>query len=680
MVELTIQEALQQGIVAHKAGQFQEADRLYNAVLSAHPNHPDASHNIGVLTVSVGKVEQALPFFKAALEANPRIPQFWLSYIDALIKLDHFASARSALDKAKGMGFKGVGFNQVETILDTGDKAALGGAAKYINVPSEEIQSLIHLYNEGQFVTVIDKTRALTNIYPKAFTLWNILGAANKKIGKTVDALQAFKKSTQLNPNYAEGYKNLGITFEENDQYLEAIKAYSKAIEIMPNYAEAHNNMGNALQAQGKFNEAIQSYRKTLEIKPDYVDAHNNIGNAFKALDRKKEALDAYHKALAIDPGYAAAYNNVGNILSSQNQSEEAVEAYNKAIQTNPDFSEAYNNLGNALKDQGKLQEAMEAYNRALIIEPVFAEAYNNIGIVLKEKGKISAAIKAYNKALAIRSDFSEANYNKGNALYDQGNFQEAIDAYKKSSFGTWQTSILKCLYKLDNLEKFTNQLDHLTEQGEYNAVIGSLISRAQIKYGLSIVNPFCNEPLKYVSHTNLKVHCDFDEIFIKGANKILTDEKVQKRSQDLLINGFQTTGNVFSQVGGAVDKIKSILHAEIEKYLLHFKGSDEGFIKNWPLNYDINGWLISMKSGGALAAHIHDNGWLSGSIYINVPPKATPEAGNLVVCLDSKKNSHSINVVTGSLCLFPASLRHYTLPFEAKENRTVLAFDVIPL
>ena len=88
MTELTIDQALQQGIEAHKAGQVQEADRLYTAILKAQPKHPDANHNMGVLAVGVGKVEQALPFFKTALEANPATAQFWLSYIDALIKLE----------------------------------------------------------------------------------------------------------------------------------------------------------------------------------------------------------------------------------------------------------------------------------------------------------------------------------------------------------------------------------------------------------------------------------------------------------------------------------------------------------------------------------------------------------------------------------------------------------------
>ena len=92
------------------------------------------------------------------------------------------------------------------------------------------------------------------------------------------------------------------------------------------------------------------------------------------------------------------------------------------------------------------------------------------------------------------------------------------------------------------------------------------------------------------------------------------------------------------------------------------------------------------MKSGGKLDPHMHEYGWLSGSIYINVPPKLETDSGNLVVCIDDQvSESDNINpkktmdVVTGSLCFFPSSLYHYTIPFESKEERIVLAFDVRP-
>ena len=86
-MQLTLKEALLKGVEAHQAGKLGEADQYYTAILKAMPNHPDANHNMGVLAVGLGKVEQALPFFEKALDANPSITQFWLSYIDALMKL-----------------------------------------------------------------------------------------------------------------------------------------------------------------------------------------------------------------------------------------------------------------------------------------------------------------------------------------------------------------------------------------------------------------------------------------------------------------------------------------------------------------------------------------------------------------------------------------------------------------
>ena len=72
-MELKIEQALQQGIAAHKEGKLQDAERLYRAILQSQPAHPDANHNLGVLAVSVNKADAALPLFKTAVEANPKI-------------------------------------------------------------------------------------------------------------------------------------------------------------------------------------------------------------------------------------------------------------------------------------------------------------------------------------------------------------------------------------------------------------------------------------------------------------------------------------------------------------------------------------------------------------------------------------------------------------------------------
>ena len=103
-MELTIDQALQQGVAAHKEGKLQDAERLYRAILQAQPFHPDANHNLGVLAVAVGRPLEALTFFKQALDANPNVEQFWVSYIDALIKAELFTEAKTVLAAGERSG------------------------------------------------------------------------------------------------------------------------------------------------------------------------------------------------------------------------------------------------------------------------------------------------------------------------------------------------------------------------------------------------------------------------------------------------------------------------------------------------------------------------------------------------------------------------------------------------
>ena len=163
-MELTLDQALQKGIEAHKAGRAQEADRYYTAIIKANPKHPDANHNMGVLAVGFGKVETALPFFKTALEANPNIAQFWLSYIDALIKLERIAEAKAVFDQAKSAGAKGDKFDKLQKRL------GISESKNYKNLgtqdPSiEQLKLLIGLYKQAKYAKVLNDASQLSLIH-----------------------------------------------------------------------------------------------------------------------------------------------------------------------------------------------------------------------------------------------------------------------------------------------------------------------------------------------------------------------------------------------------------------------------------------------------------------------------------------------------------------------------------
>ena len=343
--------------------------------------------------------------------------------------------------------------------------------------------------------------------------------------------------------------------------------------------------------------------------------------------------------------------------------------------------------MGIALKELGRLEEAAASYKNAIAVKPDYVEAHGNLGNTLQELGWIEQAINSYRKALVLNPDYEQVNYSLGVLLCERQEYKQAAQLLKLNNFKKSQSYLLRCLYFLNEQSLFDEQLTHLLQLGECNAMIGSLNSHAAIRYGTVKQNLFCGDPLKYVLTSDLKKQHDFSNVFVKPATIILNSNRTRNRVQEHLINGRQTSGNLFALESDLTDDIKRIIHLEIEKYRVFYKDSEEGFIKNWPTQYSLHAWIVSMKNGGKIRPHMHEHGWISGTVYINVPPKSNADSGNLVLSLGDdeylsggNRNSKTIiDVVTGSLCLFPASLLHYSIPFESEEERIVLAFDVLP-
>ena len=265
--------------------------------------------------------------------------------------------------------------------------------------PSNIINQLVALYNQGHFSLVVENCQRLVSQFPDAFIIWNLLGAASKGLGRVEEASKAFMKVVKLNPAYADGYNNLGVSLHEQGKFESAVIAYKKAISIKPNYAEACNNLGNTLLEQGELDGAISSYKKAIFIDSNYAEANYNMGVA----------------------------------LSSANKPEEAILAYNNAISIKPNYPEAYCNLGNAHKEIGKLNEAIDLYRNAISINPNFAQAHNNLGKVFQEQDKLELAMEAYKKATSIDLEYSEAWTNGAEALEKWNKLEELDDWLKQA-------------------------------------------------------------------------------------------------------------------------------------------------------------------------------------------------------------------------------------------------------
>ena len=210
-MKLTVDQALQQGIAAHKEGRLQDAERLYRAILQAQPKHPDANHNLGLLAVSVGKHLEAIPLFKLALEANPQIEQFWLSYIDVLMRLERFDDAKRGLVEGEKSGVSSEKLNALNQRLngsvpsDT-KKTAKGQmlSASSDAAPSQDqINHLLGHYQAGRSKEAEALAASLTKQFPKHPFGWGVLGTILKQMGRLGESLAPMQSAVTLSPQDA---------------------------------------------------------------------------------------------------------------------------------------------------------------------------------------------------------------------------------------------------------------------------------------------------------------------------------------------------------------------------------------------------------------------------------------------------------------------------------------------
>jgi Flp pilus assembly protein TadD len=425
-MELTIEQALQQGVAAHKEGKVQEAERLYRAILQSQPSHPDANHNLGVIAVSVNNAEAALPLFKTALDANPNVEQFWMSYIDALFKNNQVKNAKQAIKKATKKGF------------DAKKLQALRSQPKDVpdsKLPSQaQLNSLLMHYQNGKCDEAEKLAVTITQQFPQHQFAWKVLGAIFGQSGRTVEAENANQTSVALSPQDAQAHSNLGITLKELGRLDEAEKSYNQAIALKPNFAEAHSNLGNTLQELGRLDEAEASYKQAIALKPDYAEAHYNLGITLQELGRLDESEAGYTQAIALKPDYAEAHSNLGITLQELGRLDEAETSYNQAIALKPDYAEAHYNLGITLQKLGRLDEADAGYTQAIALKPDYAEAHSNLGNTLQELGRLDEAETSYRRAIALKSDFAQAHYDLGKLLYIKGYKDLALKSVEKAN------------------------------------------------------------------------------------------------------------------------------------------------------------------------------------------------------------------------------------------------------
>ena len=98
-------------------------------------------------------------------------------------------------------------------------------------------------------------------------------------------AVNYYQKSIIVNPDYTDGWFNLGLAYANENNLIESQKSFEKVISLDPdyNFGYAYYALGMALEHQGKKPEAVKNYK--LFIK------HNNDKEMINTVQTKIKQL-----------------------------------------------------------------------------------------------------------------------------------------------------------------------------------------------------------------------------------------------------------------------------------------------------------------------------------------------------------------------------------------------------
>lgn len=516
-----------------------------------------------------------------------------------------------------------------------------------------ELQPLLHLLNAGRWTQAESACRVLLRTYPNALVVHNLLGVSLERLGRFDDG--------------AESYRN--------------------ALAIDPGIAEIHFNLGVVLSNLGNIDEAQASYRKAIALKRDLAVAQFNLGALLQGTDRLDEAIVCYRNAAAIEPGFLEAHVNLGTVLQQRGELDEAAASYRRALAIEP-TAKGYFNLGTALRGQGRLDEAVASYRSALSIEPDYTEAHNNLGESLRDQGKMDEAVACYQRALAIDPTNPQACYDMAEFLSLADKYDEAIGFFEQSGLWDSRERALYCMYKAGRFQEFKDKLDTALAGRHTSPLLATLSAHHAANFGVEDRYGFCKNPMTFIFHSTIDALVEPDAPLLSDLLRDITHTEIAERKQGRLYCGIQSAGNLLKRPEASFQTLAELIREKIAQYRQQFSAGDCELVRAFPVNLEFSSsWYLKMQKGGHLTSHIHEEGWISGCVYLAVPPRRGEHDGSIEFSTDGDDYprrhdnfpSRIVDQRIGDIVLFPSSLFHRTIPFDADEERVCIAFDLKP-
>jgi tetratricopeptide (TPR) repeat protein len=166
--------------------------------------------------------------------------------------------------------------------------------------------------------------------------LWNELGVALHQLGRLTDAERSYRKSLDVDPDYALAWNNLGVVCEHRGASAEAEEAFRAAIQRGRALADAWRNLALVLWRAGRKDESLEAYERSLEYDSTSPMAWTGLGVAQMELGRAADAKAALIRAVELDPRFAEARYHLAFALSALGDYQGALRETKLALELDP--------------------------------------------------------------------------------------------------------------------------------------------------------------------------------------------------------------------------------------------------------------------------------------------------------------------------------------------------------